>query len=239
MGPHPQHADAAGAKLELAEVFAHHGAAYQATHHLVPVQHRAIAAIQACRTERLGGHLERCDACGRLRYHYHSCRNRHCPKCQTLAKERWLAARRAELFAQILEHAVAVGVGHADPETIDRINILEATRRAMREAIDKLPFPPELVLTDAVKLAALPCPQKNLIQGDRRSASIAAASIVAKVTRDRLMAEYDQQFPEYGFARHKGYSTPTHRAALAKHGPCQLHRRTFHGVWQQGELFGS
>lgn len=147
-------------------------------------------------------------------------------------------ARRAELFAQILEHAMAVGVGHADPETIDRINILEATRRAMREAIDKLPFPPELVLTDAVRLAALPCPQKNLIQGDRRSASIAAASIVAKVTRDRLMAEYDRQFPEYGFARHKGYATPAHRVALFRHGPCPLHRRSFHGVWQQGELFG-
>jgi hypothetical protein len=98
VGAHPHGADAARGKVELAEVFARHGAAYQATHHLVAVQHRAIAAIQACRTERLGGHVERCAACGRLRYHYHSCRNRHCPKCQTLAKERWLAARRAELL---------------------------------------------------------------------------------------------------------------------------------------------
>lgn len=146
-------------------------------------------------------------------------------------------SRREELFARILEDAMAVGVGNVEPEMIDRINILEATRRAMREAIDKLAFPPELVLTDAVRLASLPCPQKNLIQGDRRSASIAAASIVAKVTRDRLMAEYDRQFPGYGFARHKGYATPEHRAALAKHGPCPLHRRTFRGVWQQGELF--
>lgn len=146
-------------------------------------------------------------------------------------------SRREELFAQILEGAMAVGVGNVEPETIDRINILEATRRAMQEAIDKLAFPPELVLTDAVRLASLSCPQKNLIQGDRRSASIAAASIVAKVTRDRLMAECDRQFPEYGFARHKGYATPEHRAALAKHGPCPLHRRTFRGVWQQGELF--
>lgn len=146
-------------------------------------------------------------------------------------------SRRAELFGEILESAVAVGVGEVEPETIDRINILEATRRAMREAIDKLPVVPQLVLTDAVRVVSLPCPQRNLIRGDRRSASIAAASIVAKVTRDRLMAEYDRQFPEYGFARHKGYSTPEHRAALAKHGPCPLHRRTFHGVWLQGELF--
>ncbi|MBI4242282.1 MAG: ribonuclease HII [Candidatus Rokubacteria bacterium] len=146
-------------------------------------------------------------------------------------------AQRDALFARILNSAVAVGVGCVDPETIDRINILEATRRAMHEAIAQLPFAPELVLTDAVRLASLPCPQKNLIRGDRRSASIAAASIVAKVTRDRLMAEYDRHFPEYGFARHKGYATPAHRAALVKHGPCQLHRRTFHGVWQQGELF--
>jgi len=106
VGAHPHGADAARVKVELAEVFAHHGAAYQATHHLVPVQHRAIAAIQACRTERLGGHLERCDACGRLRYHYHSCRNRHCPKCQRLAKERWLAARRAELLPVPYFHLV-------------------------------------------------------------------------------------------------------------------------------------
>ena len=106
MGAHPHGADAARVKVELAEVFARHGEAYQATHRLVPVQYRAMAAIQACRTERLGGHVERCDACGRLRYHYHSCRNRHCPKCQTLAKERWLAARRAELLPVPYFHLV-------------------------------------------------------------------------------------------------------------------------------------
>ncbi len=147
-------------------------------------------------------------------------------------------ARRAELFAEIRQVAMAVGVGSVDPETIDRINILEATRRAMLEAIEKLPLPPELVLIDALRIVPLPCPQKSLIKGDRRSASIAAASIVAKVTRDRLMVEYDRQFPVYGFARHKGYATPAHQAALAKYGPCPLHRRTFKGVWQQGELFG-
>ena len=106
MGAHPHGADAARVKVELAEVFARFGAAYQAAHRLVPVQYRAIAAIQACRTEALGGHVERCDACGRLRYHYHSCRNRHCPKCQTLAKERWLAARRAELLPVPYFHLV-------------------------------------------------------------------------------------------------------------------------------------
>ena len=106
MGAHPHGADAARVKVELAEVFARHGAAYQATHRLVPVQYRAMAAIQACRTAALGGHVERCDACGRLRYHYHSCRNRHCPKCQTRAKERWLAARRAELLPVPYFHLV-------------------------------------------------------------------------------------------------------------------------------------
>jgi hypothetical protein len=106
VGAHPHRADAARVKVELAEVFARHGAAYQATHRLVPVQYRAMRAIQACRTEALGGHVERCDACGRLRYHYHSCRNRHCPKCQILAKERWLAARRAELLPVPYFHLV-------------------------------------------------------------------------------------------------------------------------------------
>ena len=146
-------------------------------------------------------------------------------------------ARRAELFSCILEEAVAVGVGSVDAETIDQINILEATRVAMLEAIRALSVSPELVLIDALRLAALSCPQRSLIRGDRRSASIAAASIVAKVTRDRLMTEYDLEFPEYGFARHKGYPTAAHQAALVKHGPCPVHRRTFHGVWRQGELF--
>lgn len=106
MGVHPRHADAAGAKVELAEVFARHGAAYRAAHRLATVQYRAMRAIQACRTEALGGHVERCDACARLRYRYHSCRNRHCPKCQTLAKERWLAARQAELLPVPYFHVV-------------------------------------------------------------------------------------------------------------------------------------
>jgi ribonuclease HII len=145
--------------------------------------------------------------------------------------------RREELFALIHERALAVGVGIVDHELIDRINILQATRRAMVEAVTRLRIAPELVITDFVVLSDLACPQRNLVDGDARCASVAAASIVAKVTRDRLMLEADQKFPEYGFARHKGYATPEHLAALDRHGPCPLHRRTFAGVWRQGELF--
>jgi ribonuclease HII len=148
-----------------------------------------------------------------------------------------LPERREELFGVIQERALAVGVGIVDHETIDRINILEATRRAMLEAVAGLTVSPELVITDFVHLATLPCPQRNLVDGDARCASVAAASIVAKVTRDRLMQGFDAQFPEYGFAQHKGYATPEHLAALDRHGPCALHRRTFSGVWRQGELF--
>jgi ribonuclease HII len=146
-------------------------------------------------------------------------------------------ATRERLFAQIQEHARGIGTGIVDPQTIDRVNILEATRLAMYEALGKLTPRSDLVLIDALRLSALTCPQKALIRGDSRSASIAAASIVAKVTRDRLMLEADLRFPEYGFGRHKGYPTPEHLAALRKHGPCPIHRRTFHGVWSQGELF--
>jgi ribonuclease HII len=145
--------------------------------------------------------------------------------------------RREELFAVIQERALGVGVGAVDHETIDRINILEATRRAMAAALSALSVVPELVITDFVSLPALPCPQRNLVAGDRRCASVAAASIVAKVTRDRLMLDFDRRFPEYGFARHKGYATVEHFAALDRHGPCPIHRRSFAGVWRQGELF--
>jgi hypothetical protein len=106
VGAHPHSVDAARVKVELAEVFERHGAAYRAAHPLVPVQYRAMRAIAACRTEALGGQLAQCDACGAQRYTYHSCRNRHCPKCQTLAKERWLAARRGELLPVPYFHLV-------------------------------------------------------------------------------------------------------------------------------------
>jgi ribonuclease HII len=145
--------------------------------------------------------------------------------------------RREELFHVITDRAVAVGVGIVDHETIDRVNILQATRLAMLEALRGLAVAPDLVITDFVKLSGLSCPQRNLVDGDQRCATVAAASIIAKVTRDRLMLEADKQFPEYGFARHKGYATTDHLAALDRHGPCALHRRTFAGVWRQGELF--
>jgi ribonuclease HII len=147
------------------------------------------------------------------------------------------AEARAALFEQIHARALAVGVAIVDHLTIDRVNILAATRLAMTEALAQIAPPPDLVITDHVALAGLPCPQRNLVDGDARCATVAAASIVAKVTRDRLMLEADKVFPEYGFARHKGYATPEHLAALDRHGPCPIHRRTFAGVWRQGELF--
>ena len=147
------------------------------------------------------------------------------------------AEQRDALFERITERAVAIGVGIVDHETIDRINILQATRRAMIEALAALSVAPDFVITDFVALRDLTCPQRNLVDGDARCASVAAASIIAKVTRDRLMLDADRTFPEYGFARHKGYATPEHLAALDRLGPCPLHRRTFSGVWRQGELF--
>jgi ribonuclease HII len=107
----------------------------------------------------------------------------------------------------------------------------------MAQALGALALEPELVLTDFVEVPGLRCPQRNLVEGDRRSASVAAASIVAKVTRDRIMEEADREFPLYGFVRHKGYATPEHREALERHGPCPLHRRTFAGIWSQLTLF--
>ena len=145
--------------------------------------------------------------------------------------------RREALFGEITLRAVAIGVGIVDHETIDRVNILEATRMAMLEALRALAVVPDLVITDFVKLPGLACPQRNLVDGDQRCATVAAASIIAKVTRDRLMVEADKRFPDYGFARHKGYATADHLAALDRLGPCPLHRRTFAGVWRQGELF--
>src|SRR5262245_1462151 len=148
---------------------------------------------------------------------------------------------RERLFDEIKAKAGAVGVGIIDAATIDRVNILQATRLAMIGALQALSVTPELVLTDWVELDGLGCPQRNLVRGDARSASVAAASIIAKVTRDRLMAEADREFPLYGFGRHKGYATEEHRSALAQHGPCALHRMRFHGVageeMTQQELF--
>jgi len=134
---------------------------------------------------------------------------------------------RARLYAAILEHAVGMGIGSADVGEIDRFNILEATRLAMRRAIDQLAPPPDYLLIDAVTLPGIGIPERPIIKGDSLSFSIAAASIIAKVTRDRLMAEYHDMFPEYDFLSHKGYGTREHLQRLARHGPCSIHRRTF------------
>ena len=147
--------------------------------------------------------------------------------------KRLAPAEREELDAAIRARAMAVAVGLVDAATIDRVNVLEATRRAMGRALAALDVEPELVLTDFVALEGLGCPQRNLVRGDQRSATVAAASIIAKVARDRVMAEADREYPQYGFGRHKGYPTADHRAALLVHGPCPLHRRSFAGVGQK------
>ncbi len=115
----------------------------------------------------------------------------------------------------------------SEPAEIDALNILRATHAAMARAVSRLSPAPQHVLVDGLPVPALPCPQTALVKGDSLSYSIAAASVLAKVTRDRLMDEYDQTYPQYGFARHKGYPTPAHLAALARHGPCPIHRRSF------------
>ena len=113
------------------------------------------------------------------------------------------------------------------PERIDEINILQATYEAMRQAVSGLGVVPDLLLNDAVTIPELAIPQVPIIKGDAKSVSIAAASILAKVTRDHLMEEYDRQFPQYGFAKHKGYGTAAHVAAIREFGPCPIHRRSF------------
>lgn len=134
---------------------------------------------------------------------------------------------RDRLYAAIFEHAMGVGIGSADVGEIDRFNILEATRLAMRRAIDQLTPSPDYLLIDAVALPGSRISVRPIIKGDSLSLSIAAASIIAKVTRDRLMAEYHEMFPEYDFLSHKGYGTTGHLQRLARHGPCRIHRRTF------------
>lgn len=135
--------------------------------------------------------------------------------------------KRELLFDEIMEKAVAVGVGMAGPGRIDEINILQATYEAMREAVGKLSVKPDLLLNDAVRIPGITIPQVPIIKGDAKSVSIAAASIIAKVTRDRLMREYDDLMPEYGFAGHKGYGSASHIEAIRKYGPSPIHRRSF------------
>ena len=135
--------------------------------------------------------------------------------------------RRELLYDEIMEKAVAVGVGVVGPERIDGINILQATYEAMRMAVANLSVSPDLLLNDAVTIPLVEIPQVPIVKGDAKSVSIAAASVIAKVTRDRMMAEYDKIFPGYGFASNKGYGSAAHIAALKENGPCAIHRRSF------------
>lgn len=135
--------------------------------------------------------------------------------------------KREELYGEIMEKAVATGLGFVSPERIDQINILQATYEAMREAVAKLKPAPDLLLNDAVTIPGISVKQVPIIKGDTKSISIAAASIIAKVTRDRLMVQYDSVFPEYGFAANKGYGAKNHIDALKKYGPTPIHRRSF------------
>ena len=135
--------------------------------------------------------------------------------------------KRDILYDEIYEKAVAVGIGMASEKVIDEINILQATYKAMQSAIEKLEVVPDLLLNDAVTIPEISIPQVPIIKGDAKSASIAAASIVAKVTRDRMMKEYDAVYPGYQFARNKGYGTKAHIEAIRAQGICEIHRRTF------------
>ncbi len=152
------------------------------------------------------------------------------PDCEILYlndSKQLTAARREALVPEIKEKALACAVGIASPETIDEINILQATYEAMLMALDRLTLRPSMLLIDAVTLPKTDIPQLSIIKGDARSLSIAAASVLAKVTRDHLMTGYDELYPEYGFAKHKGYGTKAHIEAIKKYGPCPIHRKTF------------
>lgn len=135
--------------------------------------------------------------------------------------------RRELLFPEIKEKAVSFGIGIVENDVIDEINILNATKLAMKKAIDSMNVRPEQLLIDAVHLDDIDIPQVAIIKGDAASVSIAAASVIAKVTRDHIMLEYDKKYPEYGFAHHKGYGTKAHYEALKKYGLTPIHRKTF------------
>ena len=141
------------------------------------------------------------------------------------------AKKREELYDEIKEKAVSVGIGMSSPARIDEINILQATYEAMQHAVEDLDVVPDLLLNDAVTIPLIPIRQVGIVKGDARSLSIAAASIMAKVTRDRMMVEYADLYPEYGFEKNKGYGSAEHREALKKYGPCPIHRSTFIHNW--------
>jgi ribonuclease HII len=134
---------------------------------------------------------------------------------------------RQNIHAMMLCSGIEIGVGIVEPAVIDNINILNATKKAMKLAIEQLACPPDYVLTDAVSLPRFRIPQKNIIKGDRTCLIISCASVVAKVTRDRIMVELDAKYPQYKFAKHKGYGTVEHLECLQSHGASEVHRTTF------------
>jgi ribonuclease HII len=141
-------------------------------------------------------------------------------------------AVRLRLAQEIRSAALGVGVGVVSVDEVDRLNVYRAALVAMRRAVEALPLPPQQVLVDARHIPGLSVPQMSIVKGDARSYSIAAASIIAKVTRDGLMRELDGRYPQYGFGKHMGYGTPDHLLALDRYGPCPIHRRSFHAVRQ-------
>ncbi len=146
------------------------------------------------------------------------------------------AGQREEIFPLLFEKALGVGVGIVDAQEIDRLNILQASLKAMQLAVENLSLPPDFLLIDGIHSLRLPLPQQTIPKGDQRCLSIAAASIVAKVTRDRLMTAYHDQYPQYNFARHKGYGTKEHLQAIRKYGCCPLHRQSFRTIYQPSLL---
>ena len=143
--------------------------------------------------------------------------------------------KRNQLYPLIYEQAIAVGIGVGRADEVDEINILQATLKAMSRAVGRLSLPPDFLLVDGITPIPIGIEQKTLKKGDSRSLSIAAASVIAKVVRDRIMVAYDRLFPDYGFAGHKGYGSQKHRDAIAQYGPCVCHRRTFAGVKEHCE----
>lgn len=136
--------------------------------------------------------------------------------------------KREKIYEKIIEEAIAYGVGIVDQRTIDEINILNATKLALKKAIEDLKVRPDIILVDALQnMDTCGIPYKSIIKGDAKNYCIAAASIIAKVTRDRIMQEWDNVYPEYGFIKHKGYGTAAHIKAIKENGPCTIHRKTF------------
>jgi ribonuclease HII len=162
------------------------------------------------------------------------------PELDGLNDSKQLTTRQRERFFEVLTSSghVTFAIARTEADQVDEVNILRATHRAMNEALATLAPSPQHTLVDGTRVKTLRFPQTPIVKGDARSYSIAAASVLAKVTRDRLMEEYHRRWPAYGFAEHKGYATTRHRAALAEHGPCPIHRRSFAPLKpSQGELF--